>query len=224
MWRLIALIFCLSAVVTFSAKVNAGSITGRADIVDGDTIKILGVAIRLNGIDAPESLQECKDASGVNWDCGKAATRALAQLIASNEVRCEAETRDQYDRLLAECFVGSMSLNAQMVREGWAFAFVRYSDQFAGEQDQAEASNLGLWAGTFDYPWDWRSGVALAATGSGENGECVIKGNISSSGERIYHMPFQQFYGRTRISEGKGERWFCTEEQAQVAGWRRALQ
>jgi hypothetical protein len=52
---------------------------------------------------------------------------------------------------------------------------------------------------------------------------CVIKGNISSSGERIYHMPFHQHYGRTRIDERKGERWFCNEDEAQAAGWRRAL-
>jgi endonuclease YncB( thermonuclease family) len=51
---------------------------------------------------------------------------------------------------------------------------------------------------------------------------CVIKGNISSSGERIYHVPGQRYYDKTQINEGKGERWFCTEQEAVGAGWRKA--
>jgi hypothetical protein len=54
-------------------------------------------------------------------------------------------------------------------------------------------------------------------------GGCNIKGNISiNSGERIYHVPGQEYYDETRISKWKGERWFCSEQEAQAAGWRRA--
>lgn len=52
---------------------------------------------------------------------------------------------------------------------------------------------------------------------------CVIKGNISSSGERIYHVPGQQFYDVTKIDVSKGERWFCSEQAALDAGWRKSL-
>ena len=52
--------------------------------------------------------------------------------------------------------------------------------------------------------------------------DCSIKGNISKSGERIYHVPGGQFYDRTKINEGAGERWFCSEEEAVTAGWRRS--
>jgi hypothetical protein len=48
------------------------------------------------------------------------------------------------------------------------------------------------------------------------------QGNISSSGERIYHVPGQRYYDKTQINEGKGERWFCTEQEAVGAGWRKA--
>jgi hypothetical protein len=51
---------------------------------------------------------------------------------------------------------------------------------------------------------------------------CVIKGNISSSGERIYHVPGQRYYDKTQIDESRGERWFCTEQEAVGAGWRKA--
>jgi len=51
---------------------------------------------------------------------------------------------------------------------------------------------------------------------------CLIKGNVNSKGERIYHMPGQHYYNKTQIDEGKGERWFCTEQEAAGAGWRKA--
>lgn len=50
--------------------------------------------------------------------------------------------------------------------------------------------------------------------------QCVIKGNISSKGEKIYHVPGDPNYVETRIDPGRGERWFCTEEEARAAGWR----
>ncbi len=50
--------------------------------------------------------------------------------------------------------------------------------------------------------------------------QCVIKGNINSKGERIYHVPGGRYYDRTKIDTSKGERWFCTEAEAKAAGWR----
>ena len=52
--------------------------------------------------------------------------------------------------------------------------------------------------------------------------DCAIKGNIDMTGERIYHVPGGQWYDRTLIDPAKGERWFCSEEDAQAAGWRPA--
>lgn len=55
------------------------------------------------------------------------------------------------------------------------------------------------------------------------NGSCNIKGNVSiGSGERIYHVPGQHYYEATKISLQYGERWFCSEEEARAAGWRKA--
>ncbi len=51
---------------------------------------------------------------------------------------------------------------------------------------------------------------------------CDIKGNVSSHGERIYHVPGQEYYGVTRVQLLHGERWFCSEAGARDAGWRRA--
>ncbi len=52
--------------------------------------------------------------------------------------------------------------------------------------------------------------------------QCLIKGNINSKKEKIYHMPDQRDYEKTIIDTSKGERWFCTEEEALEAGWRKA--
>lgn len=56
--------------------------------------------------------------------------------------------------------------------------------------------------------------------GNPVNEGCMIKGNINSKGDRIYHCPLWRDYDKTDIDESKGERWFCTEEEARAAGWR----
>lgn len=65
-------------------------------------------------------------------------------------------------------------------------------------------------------------GQRVEAT-AGEAGDCRIKGNIGSKGERVYHVPGGRFYERTRIDSSKGERWFCSEAEAHAAGWRKSV-
>ena len=140
-------------------------------------------------------------------------------------------------------------LNAFMVASGWALAYRRYSAAYVEEEAAAKGAGRGLWQGRFVAPWDHRGGVRLERsaprTGSGTtaapgasspapaveparvaapsaapaSGPCRIKGNISDNG-RIYHVPGSRWYERTRISPHKGERWFCTEDEARAAGWR----
>ena len=64
--------------------------------------------------------------------------------------------------------------------------------------------------------------LAISPGAAGESDACNIKGNVSTQGERIYHMPGQRYYDKTRISASHGERWFCSEAEAQAAGWRRS--
>ena len=56
------------------------------------------------------------------------------------------------------------------------------------------------------------------------NGACGIKGNMSISGERIYHVPGQKYYAKTKIDPRNGERWFCSEAESRAAGWRKSKQ
>jgi len=108
-----------------------------------------------------------------------------------------------------------------MVASGWAMAYRRYSAAYIMQEDGARRARQGIWRGEVVPPWDWRRGTRLRAATDRQPGNCRIKGNISRRGERIYHVPGGSYYGRTRIDQSKGERWFCSEREASAAGWRR---
>jgi hypothetical protein len=95
---------------------------------------------------------------------------------------------------------------------------------YVASEDAAKFKGVGIWAGRFVMPWEWRRGKRLASTADKVLGSCLIKGNIGRAGKRIFHVPGGRWYERTTIHEDKGERWFCTEEEAQTAGWRKSSQ
>ena len=139
--------------------------------------------------------------------------------------------RDRYGRTVAVCTVAGVDLGAQLVEEGLARAYLDYGDDYAGVEVRARTERIGLWRGDADAPWDYRArqaatrhpGYAPLASGAPpveEGGDCRIKGNISSGGKRIYHLPGTRDYVRTRIDPARGERWFCDEAAARAAGWR----
>ena len=130
-------------------------IEGKARIVDGDTIVIGEERVRLHGIDAPEQNQTCLVAN-IDWECGVEATEALERMIAEQKVYCAGEERDLYKRLIAVCYVGALNLNRQMVSEGWALVYRRYSNDYSAEEIEARKANRGIWKGGFVAPWDWR--------------------------------------------------------------------
>jgi hypothetical protein len=124
-------------------------------------------------------------------------------------------------------YLGETDANAWLVRQGWAVAYRKYSQQYVGEERLATNAGRGIWQGRFVSPDKWRKGERLDQQqtfhSNASQKNCSIKGNISKNGERIYHLPGMKWYGRTRIDERKGERWFCSEAAAKDAGWRKAL-
>jgi endonuclease YncB( thermonuclease family) len=209
-----------------STAFSAAEIAGRASVIDGDTIEIHGQRIRFFGIDAPESQQLCQ-ADGKPYRCGQQAALALSDHVAARPITCERRNVDRYGRVVAVCSAADEDLNAWMVRQGWALAYRHYSTAYVADEEAAHVARLGIWRGTFEAPWDWRRdhGKPLAANDNATNAAgCRIKGNISSSGERVYHMPRGRLYDATRIDTAKGEQWFCSEAEAQAAGWRKSKQ
>ncbi|MDG4488757.1 thermonuclease family protein [Xanthomonas vesicatoria] len=208
---------------------NAAELVGRAAVTDGDTITVAQKRIRLWGIDAPESAQLCNSADGRPWPCGRRSAAALDEYLRDKTLRCQQKDTDRYGRLVADCFVQGQSVNGWMVRNGWAVAYRQYATAFIADERIAQQQKRNLWQGTFQQPADYRrnkrhqlAAHAPATAPSVAPGTCAIKGNISGKGSKIFHMPGQRDYARTRISAEKGERYFCSAQDALNAGWRRA--
>jgi hypothetical protein len=149
-------------------------------------------------------------------------------LIGDYEISCVGDDVDVYARLLAVCSLSGVDLNRTMVAEGWATAFRRYSEIYVVEETRARSGRLGLWASNFVAPEDYRQQQdALASSGQPTTrapvrqarsvaGQCLIKGNRGRNGW-IYHLPGRPYYAETRAEE-----WFCSEAEAQAAGYRRS--
>ena len=207
------------------ASAQETTIVGKARIIDGDTLDIGRQRVRIHGIDAPETHQTC-DQAGQVVPCGHEAAEALERKVGRSQVTCTGTERDQYDRLIAVCEVAGVDVGSWLVEQGRAVAFVRFSSDYIEAEKRARARKIGIWATTFVMPWDYRQAqweanqkVAQGTPSTGTKG-CLIKGNISAKGEKIYHLPGQAFYAKTDIEPQKGERWFCTEAEAKTAGWR----
>ena len=125
-------------------------------VVDGDTIHLNGLKIRFSGIDTPELKQICIKNDAKNF-CGLKAKEILINKIGNNIVECIHEGKDQYQRILAECFVDNESLSSHLVRNGYAFAYRKYSKKFVKDEDYAKINKIGIWSMKFDYPWDYRN-------------------------------------------------------------------
>jgi endonuclease YncB( thermonuclease family) len=208
------------------ACVPQETIAGRATVTDGDSLEIGATRVRLFGIDAPEGRQPCLRNGGA-WRCGEEAARKLRTLVRDASLRCTQQDIDDYGRIVAVCRNGSIDIGAEMVRSGLALAYRQYSRDYVDEESEARSAQRGVWAGEFTPPWDWRRDPqataaprAQAQPAQREATGCSIKGNISFRGERIYHVPGSASYRETIIDEDRGERWFCSEDEARSAGWR----
>ena len=132
------------------------AVSGYPRVISGDVIIIQGRRIRLFGIDAPDSKQICKNADDQDYDCGWKATVALVDHIAGGTVSCQARGIDRFRRTVAVCQLGGEDLNAWMVAQGWAVAYQHHSRDYVLQQYTAKMDKLGIWAGSFMMPWEWR--------------------------------------------------------------------
>ncbi len=195
-------------------------ITGKVRVIDGDTLDVGKVRVRLHGIDAPETDQPCTTLGGENWACGDWITRQVRDRFQGATARCEPLDKDRYGRVVARCFVGETDIGQMLVNEGWAFAYRKYSMDYDLDEKAAYVADRGVHGFVTQSPARYRLTRIKGRVGDDPN--CQIKGNISASGKHIYHMPGQKYYERTGIQTAKGERWFCSEAQARASGWRRA--
>ena len=212
----------LFVLLLLAAPAAAGSASGPVRVVDADTIDIgWRETMRLLGIDAPEGAQTCLRA-GRETACGAEATAWARAAWEGRVATCRWDEVDRYDRPLATCRIAGADIAAGIVAAGWALTY-REDLRYDAEEKDAIFAGRGLHAYEMQEPHEWRAAQRAARAGdfAPDPGACQIKGNISERG-RLYHLPGMRSYGATRISEAKGERWFCSEGEARAAGWRRA--
>ncbi|OFX11980.1 MAG: hypothetical protein A2516_03875 [Alphaproteobacteria bacterium RIFOXYD12_FULL_60_8] len=163
---LIAIIFALLALAPGGARAD---VSGPACIVDGDTMSIGGkrannrcnggVFVKIFGIDAPELDQTCLSKDKKIWQCGLAAGSALLRMTRGKTVDCKGSSKDKQGRVLSRCTIGDLDLGGEMVRAGFALADPRESQQYVGEQENAQIKQLGIWLNGNDSivpPRIWR--------------------------------------------------------------------
>lgn len=190
-------------------------------VIDGDTIEIEGGEhVRYIGIDTPETVDPRKPVQCF----GIEASKKNKELVEGKTVRLEKDItdRDKYNRLLRYVWVDSLFVNLELVKQGFATSYsyppdVKFQKEFSAAEKEAREANRGLWEAC---PVSVTPTVQIQEP---TKNECNIKGNISASGDKIYHLPGCGSYTKTQIDEKRGERWFCSEKEAQEAGWRKAL-
>jgi endonuclease YncB( thermonuclease family) len=150
--------------------------TGRYRVVDGDSLALAGMRLRLLGIDAPELSQICTR-GGAPWRCGEAAKKRLASFVAAGHIACKGSRKDKYRRLLVTCFDGGLNINGEMVRLGMAVTFGDYE----AEEKTARQGRLGLWASDFMRPIDWRR-AHEAGTEEGPHARSFLRRLVGGDG------------------------------------------
>jgi endonuclease YncB( thermonuclease family) len=225
------------------------SLAANAVVRDGDTIQLGDVTYRLDGIDAPELDQICIDDHADPSSCGIDARDQLTKLINGRNVRCDDLGPDRLfrKRHIGVCTIEgeSTSLNQQLARMGLAISAepalkVHAKDDAAA----AEAGKSGLWKGCFIAPQEFRLGKKDGALIGGScradrdkeirsvlfpedvamPPACAIKGKFAVRARVTGNVGIYQLQGcRSYAGLTQPDRWFCSEDDAQAAGFRRAF-
>jgi endonuclease YncB( thermonuclease family) len=236
------------AVLLLSLLVTSPGWAAQPIVKDGDTIQIGDVTYRLAGVDAPEFDQPCIDDHADSWACGVDARDQLATLIGKREVRCEdlGEDKIYKNRRAGVCTIAGepVSLNQAVVRSGFAVSSEPTAKVgFKEDELVARDKKQGLWKGCFVLPQEFRSqvkdGSLLGASCRSDKDRelrdalfpvdltmpsgCNIRAKLARRARvtghvGIYHTVQCQGYA----TQPKPDRWFCTEDDARAAGYRKA--
>jgi endonuclease YncB( thermonuclease family) len=242
-----SLFFPIWSIVVIVLSASSG-LAATATVKDGNTIQLEEVTYRLDGIDAPELDQTCIDDQADPWTCGVEAREQLNKLIGGRPVGCDDLGPDKTfrKRHIGLCTVEgeTASLNQQLVRAGFALDFEPSAKgRFLADEADARDARLGLWKGCFVAGQEFRLGQkdgslhgaacrtdrdrqireALFPEDIAAPSGCSIKGKFAvrarvTGNVGIYHLRACRSYAAIT----QPDRWFCSEDDAQAAGFRRA--
>lgn len=173
-------------------------------VVDADTFDSEDEErIRLAGADSPEYPKGC---------LSEAAKQRLIALIAGKKVQLEVVEKDSFGRLVAFVFSNGLFVDKALVEEGLAKAtsasHPEHGVSLLQAQDTAQKAERGIWSKLCQGPKD---------------ASCLIKGNYRRDRKtRVYHLLECFNYDKIVVNEQKGDRWFCNEEEAEAAGFRKS--
>lgn len=193
-------------------------------VIDGDTIEVdldgKHEKVRYLMVDTPET--QAKDPKP-----GRLAKEFNTKMVEGKTVFLARDitNRDDFGRLLRFVIVDGITVNYELIEQGFATTFIRPPDElcsteFAQAMLEAFQARIGIWQSVQDTvnssDNNCPNGCLRQVTG------CTIKGNVSFEGDKIYHIQDSAEYNEVLITTNKGERWFCTIEEAIANGWRPA--
>ncbi len=193
-------------------------IEGRARAVTGDTLVISGQVIRLNGIEAPELTQACRNARRRRWRCGRASRQALSKIVGSQKVSCSNLRNNSNGFKTGTCRIGEDDIAMRLLRRGHAVSTASSYGSYSTEEAAARSAKVGIWSGSAQSPEEFREAAWASAKSKAPDG-CPIKGRVTRSG-KVYLLPWSPTYRSRRVRTSRGEKWFCSESDALAAGWK----
>jgi endonuclease YncB( thermonuclease family) len=196
---------------------SSSMLEGRAVAITGDSLRFAEATVALDGIEAPERDQQCTRGDK-RWRCGDAAKEALARIVRGKRIFCEITGSRDDETKIGRCAARGADIAEALVREGHVFAEESLFARYATQESDARRARAGLWSGEAERPSDYRAKRWEEARRAAPEG-CPIKGRVAS-GTRVYVLPWSPAYESVRVVSARGERWFCSEAEAQAAGWR----
>lgn len=194
-------------------------LSGRAIAIAGNLMRLDGALVRIANVEAPESRQPCYRADGRRWNCAAAAKSGLAHVVRGRRITCtpSGSGQDASGYVSAQCTVGEVDLAAELVRNGYVFAVSSFLSSLSSEEEAARSAKKGIWQGEIQRPQEWRDQQWQDAKRGAPDG-CPIKGFVRAS-SKLYTLPWSADYERAKVRTNRGERWFCSEDEAKAAGF-----
>ena len=239
----ILLVAALLSIVLPASQSSAAT----AIVKDGSTLQLGNVTYRLDGVDVPTIDQSCIDEHADVWTCGIEARDQLSKLIDGKQIRCDDLGVDPTykKRRIGVCKIEgeTTSLSQLLVQKGFALNIeTSASGRFKPDEARARDDRQGLWKGCFVAPHEFRAGkqdgpllgASCRADRDREIREaifpeervmpsgCNIKGKYAVRARVTGNLGIYHLQGCRSYPGLKADRWFCSEEQAQTDGFRRA--